>query len=71
MLKMYVTLQSLFIAGADRVKDSERGATATEYALLIALIAVVIVVGVSFFGSALSDFFTTLGGKVTGWGTSL
>lgn len=71
MLKMYVTLQTLFIAGVDRLKDGERGATATEYALLIALIAVVIVVGVSFFGSALSDFFKTLGGKVTGWGTSI
>ncbi len=71
MLKMYVTLQNMFIAGIDRVKDGERGATATEYALLVALIATVIIVGVTAFGGALSGFFTTLGATVTGWATSL
>ncbi len=67
MLKMYVTLQSLFIAGVDRVKDGERGATATEYALLVGLIAVVLVGGVTLFGTALSGFFSTLSTTVTGW----
>lgn len=35
----------------------ERGATTTEYALLIALIAAMIVVTVAAFGTAVSDLF--------------
>lgn len=64
MLKLFVTMQNLFIAGADRLKDGERGATATEYALLVAFIALAIVVGVTAFGGQLNTFFNTLGAKV-------
>ncbi|HET6877997.1 MAG TPA: Flp family type IVb pilin, partial [Jatrophihabitans sp.] len=46
------------------ITDKERGATATEYALLVALIAIAIVVAVTAFGSALSTFFTAIGTKV-------
>lgn len=42
----------------------DRGATATEYALLVAFIALVITVGVGTFGGQLNDFFNTLGQKV-------
>lgn len=49
-------------------RSSERGATATEYALLVALIAVILVVGVGAFGNALNDFFQDLAGTVAGWG---
>ncbi len=49
-------------------RASERGATATEYALLVALIAVILVVGVGAFGNALNDFFQDLAGTVAGWG---
>ena len=49
------------------VEKKERGATATEYALLVALIAVVIAVAVGFFGSQLSDFFHGIGTAVQGW----
>jgi pilus assembly protein Flp/PilA len=48
-------------------QEKERGATATEYALLVALIAVVIAVAVGFFGSQLSDFFHNIGTTVQGW----
>ena len=48
-------------------EDRERGATATEYALLVALIAIVIAVAVTFFGSSLSVFFTNIGNTVSGW----
>ena len=62
MLKFYVTMQSMFIAGADRLKgENEKGATATEYALLVAFIAVAIIGGVSAFGGELDKFFTGLG----------
>lgn len=64
MLKLYVTIQSMFIAGADRLKDGERGATATEYALLVSFIALAIILGVTAFGTQLNAFFTGLGGRV-------
>ena len=46
------------------VREGDRGATATEYALLVAFIALVIVVGVTAFGNQLNDFFNSLGQKV-------
>ncbi|GIN05662.1 hypothetical protein Pve01_73200 [Planomonospora venezuelensis] len=48
-------------------RDDERGATATEYALLVAFIAFLIIVGVTAFGGALGGYFTELGQVVTGW----
>jgi pilus assembly protein Flp/PilA len=36
---------------------SDEGATAVEYGVLIAVIALVIVVGVAAFGGALNDYF--------------
>ena len=38
----------------------ERGATATEYGLLVGFIAIVIVVGVGFFGESLNTYFDDL-----------
>lgn len=46
---------------------SQKGATATEYSLLVGLIALVLVAGVGFFGSALNTWFSTLGTTVAGW----
>jgi pilus assembly protein Flp/PilA len=46
----------------DTAKD--RGATATEYAMLVAFIAVAIVVAVTAFGTELSAFFTGLGTRI-------
>ena len=48
-------------------RDEEKGATATEYALLVAFIAFAIIVGVGFFGDALSGYFQGLGSTVGGW----
>lgn len=39
----------------------ERGATATEYGLLVGFIAMVIVAGVGVFGEALNTYFDGLG----------
>ena len=36
--------------------DADRGATATEYAILVGFIAVVIAVAIAFFGAELSDY---------------
>ena len=46
------------------ITERDRGATATEYALLVAFIALAIVVGVTAFGTALNTFFTSLGTRV-------
>ncbi|WP_374152962.1 Flp family type IVb pilin [Pseudarthrobacter sp. WHRI 8279] len=56
-----------FIAGIKERFESEKGATATEYSLLVGLIALVLVVGVGAFGGALNTWFSTLGTTVTGW----
>ena len=46
-------------------QHDERGATATEYGLLVGFIAIVIVAGVSFFGESLDDYFNFLGTWLT------
>ena len=48
-------------------RDEEKGATATEYALLVAFIAFAIIIGVTAFGGALSGYFDGLGSTVSGW----
>ncbi|GAB2710638.1 Flp family type IVb pilin [Arthrobacter bambusae] len=47
--------------------SAERGATATEYSLLVGLIALVIVVGVGAFGTNLNAFFNGLATTVGTW----
>lgn len=69
MNRLLVAVSTLYIAAYTRTteiveKRRDNGATATEYALLVALIAVAIVVAVTAFGKALSDFFTSLPGKI-------
>jgi pilus assembly protein Flp/PilA len=44
----------------------EGGATAVEYALMVALIAVVIIAAVAFVGHAASNKFSTVGSAVNG-----
>jgi pilus assembly protein Flp/PilA len=56
-----------FIAGIKARFESEKGATATEYSLLVGLIALVIVFGVGLFGEALDLWFQNLAGTVAGW----
>ena len=47
------------------VKD-EQGATAVEYGLLVALIAVVIIAGVSLLGTKLNTTFTDVANTIGG-----
>ena len=60
MLEKFITLM---LVG----RDEEEGATATEYGLLVGLIALIIVVGVGLFGSNLNAFFSNLATTVSGW----
>jgi pilus assembly protein Flp/PilA len=49
----------------ERNERNERGATATEYGLLVGFIAIVIVAGVGFFGTSLDTYFNGLGTWLT------
>jgi pilus assembly protein Flp/PilA len=57
MLKLYVSLQNFL---AQPLRRDERGATAVEYGLMVALIAAVIVGVVTTLGGKLSTLFTTV-----------
>jgi Flp pilus assembly pilin Flp len=48
----------------------EDGQDVVEYGLLIATIAIVVLLGVGFFGSQIRDWFTTLAGRITTTGVS-
>ena len=55
---------------ASRVTKDERGASMVEYALLLALIAVVCIAAVTFLGHSASDKFTDVGNKISSAGTT-
>ena len=56
-----------FVSGAKDRFASEKGATATEYSLLVAFIALLIIAGVTLFGNALNDWFSNLASRVGTW----
>ena len=58
LLSMIAYMTARFEVTRQDAKD--RGATATEYAMLVAFIAVAIAGAVAAFGTALSNFFTGL-----------
>ena len=45
----------------------KKGQDLTEYALLVALIAIIVVLAVLFFGENVSSFFSLLGDTVSSW----
>ena len=47
-----------------RFSDDERGASLVEYALLVALIAVVCIVAITFLGTSASSKFDTVGSSI-------
>ena len=61
MIKQYELLAAYLRA---RFADDERGASLVEYALLVALIAVVCIVAVSFLGKSASSKFGTVGSSI-------
>ncbi|CAN5676288.1 hypothetical protein BH10ACT1_BH10ACT1_14260 [soil metagenome] len=61
MLNTYDLLASYLRA---RFGDDERGASLVEYALLVALIAVVCIVAVTFLGSSSSSKFAKVGSSI-------
>lgn len=47
----------MVLLGEDMTRSRDRGATAVEYGLIVALIAVVIIVAVTLLGGRLSNIF--------------
>ena len=60
MLQFLVTLQS-FVAAR---KDEDKGATAVEYGLMVALIAIIIIGGVTLLGGNLAALFNNIAGQI-------
>jgi len=52
------------------LRNSEKGQDLTEYALLVALIAIIVVLAVLFFGTNVSTFFSSMGTTVSSWLTA-
>jgi pilus assembly protein Flp/PilA len=63
MLELITNLQLRLLELTDR--KSDRGATAVEYGLMVALIAGVIIAAVTLLGGNVRDVFNTVAGKIT------
>ena len=66
MFRLLMTLQSFAL---DRIKRDD-GATAVEYGLMVALIAVVIITAVTTIGTQLARLFGIVATALTGAGTA-
>ena len=49
-----------------RFADDERGASLVEYALLVALIAVVCIIAITFLGKSADSKFSSVGSSING-----
>ena len=67
MLSSYEFIASYLRA---RFGDDERGASLVEYALLVALIAVVCIIAVTTLGNSASEKFESVGTAIDGAGTN-
>ena len=57
-------MMSRIIKFRTMLQNQDRGATAVEYGLMVALIAIVIIVAVTLLGTNLSSLFNDVAGKV-------
>jgi pilus assembly protein Flp/PilA len=60
MDKIYTMMATFFAGMYDRTDSEDRGAGILEYALLVALIALIALAGITIFGEDLDTFFTNL-----------
>jgi pilus assembly protein Flp/PilA len=54
-----------------RLRRDERGASATEYAMLIVFVALAVAAGAQTFGKDLSNWFATTAGSIAGLNTNI
>ena len=64
MTSIYATLVTLASFAQDRLQREEKGATAVEYGLLVALIAAVIIATVLLLGGQINTAFTSITSKL-------
>ena len=64
MLSLIATLHTAGLTLKERLLSGEKGATAVEYGIMVALIAVVIIVAVTTLGTSLDGTFDWINGKV-------
>ncbi len=64
MTRHVTTLYVRFTSTVRRCLQKESGASMVEYALLVSLIAIALVVAVGFFGNALRNEFNDIGTSV-------
>ena len=64
MLSLIATLHTAGLKLKERALSGEKGATAVEYGIMVALIAVVIIVAVTALGGNLNSMFNNVAGKV-------
>ena len=57
MVRLLITVHMSLRRADLRIRDNDRGATAVEYGLMVALIAIVIIVAVKLLGTNLSTQF--------------
>jgi len=57
MIQLLIKVQMRFRSAELRIRNDDRGATAVEYGLMVALIAIVIIVAVKLLGTNLSTLF--------------
>ena len=65
MLSLIANVQSFGFSFTNRLRE-EKGATAVEYGIMVALIAVVIIVAVTLLGSTLTELFNSTACSVKG-----
>lgn len=64
MIRMFNMMYTYLRAAVMSHVKSERGATAVEYGIMVALIAVVIIAGVTLLGTNLLSRFTSVAGSI-------
>ena len=68
MVTLFQALHTLSFVAADRlkaVKEEEKGASAVEYAILVAVLAAVVVAAVYLLGEKITDLFKSIGFSTT------
>jgi pilus assembly protein Flp/PilA len=65
MLRSFTGISTWWADLKSRLAE-DRGATAVEYALMVALIAVVIIAAVTLIGTSASDKFSQVGSAING-----
>lgn len=63
MVALYAHLTALLHVVGNRFADKTKGATAVEYGIMVALIAVAIIFAVTTLGTNLSGMFTRIAGR--------